>query len=96
MLIELKKLKISNNGYRRKLTLNKIFINPSHVISIVDYHGVTDFLLSEGNNEYDDKNFSLVKVNNVGGIEEVIVLGTSEEVYEMFNSKSKKRKILNG
>ena len=97
MLVELNKLSIVNEGHRRGITVNKIYVNPSHVISIVDYHGANSFLIREGAQELSNQKFSLVKMNNIKGIEEVIVLGRSEEIFEKFKSNKKNKKdILNG
>ena len=95
MLVKLQKLNIVNEGYKRGVSLDKIYINPSHVISGRDYHGASTFLLSEGINNLAGKDFSLVKMNNIKGIEEVIVLGSSKEIYEIFNRSSDKG-LLNG
>jgi hypothetical protein len=96
MLVELSKLNIVNEGYKRGVSLDKIYVNPSHVISIRDYTGANQFLLSEGISKYTDESFSLVKMNNIKGAEEVIVLGTSKEIYEAFNSASGGKGLLNG
>ncbi len=96
MLVELKKLEIINEGHRRGVSINKIYVNPSHVISIRDYSGANSFLLSEGKTSFADKKFSLVKMNNIQGVEEVIVVGTSKEIYESFNLNTQKKDILHG
>jgi hypothetical protein len=96
MLIELKKLNITNEGYHRAASLNKIFVNPAHVISIRDYALAGDFLLQEGITQYSQKLFSLVKMNNIKGVEEVIVLGSSQEIYEAFNPTPTEKNLLNG
>ena len=90
MLIELKKLNIINEGYRRRISLDRIFVNPDHIISIRDYDGAREFLLSEGSTGYADKNFSLVKMNNVNGVEEIIALGSSEDLFCSFGQKKEK------
>ena len=94
MLVQLQKLEILNEGYKREISLKKIFVNSSHVVSIRDYIGAKQFLLSEGNSDYDNSNFSLVKILNGMDVEEVIVLGTSEQIYDHFAPKSGK-KLLN-
>jgi ferritin len=93
MLVELKKLTILNEGYQRKISLNKMYVNSSHVVSITDYNGAKEFLISEGSQNYANRNFSLLKISNHGTLEEVIVLGSSEELFNKFNS-SDKRKLL--
>tara|TARA_B100000989_G_C19416508_1_gene416683 strand:- start:199 stop:483 length:285 start_codon:yes stop_codon:yes gene_type:complete len=94
MLVELKKLNIVNEGYKRNIFLDKIFVNPNHIISIRDYDGAKDFLISE-NNKYADRKFCLVKMNNVSGIEEIIALGSSQELHKSFSVK-KEKTLLNG
>lgn len=97
MLVELKKLNIVNEGYRRQISLDKIFVNSSHVVSIRDYHAASEFLLSEGLDRYSNQKFSLVKISTGSDTEEIIVFGSSADVYESFRKSSKKvKKILNG
>ena len=49
MLVQLKKLNIINEGYNRtSISLDKVYINPSHIISVIDYDGAREFLLREG------------------------------------------------
>ena len=94
MLIEVKKLNIINEGHRRKIFLESIFINPAHVISVRDYSGARDFLISEGSDHMAEKRYSLIKLNNVNGIEEIIALGSSKDLSTSFKTSEGKR-ILN-
>ncbi len=94
MLIEVKKLNIINEGHQRRIFLESIFINPVHIISVRDYSGARDFLISEGSSHMAEKKYSLIKLNNVNGIEEIIALGSSEELSTSFRSNQGKR-ILN-
>jgi hypothetical protein len=94
MLVELKKLKIMNEGYKRSISLAKIYVNLNNVISIVDYSGAHDFLLREGADKYLDRSFSLVKVSEGHTVSEIIALGTAAELHSSFNSS--KKGILNG
>ena len=96
MLIQLKRLNIVNEGYKREISFDKIYVNPAHVISIRDYSGVNQFLLQEGNDHYANENFSLIKMNNIKGIEEVIVLGASQEIFNTFNETKDSKGLLNG
>tara|TARA_B100001094_G_C18184946_1_gene803176 strand:- start:2247 stop:2537 length:291 start_codon:yes stop_codon:yes gene_type:complete len=96
VLVELKKLNITNEGYKRSATLSKIYVNPAHVISIRDYTHASDFLLNEGLTHYSQETFSLVKMNNIKGIEEVIVFGSSEEIFEAFHQPGLGKGLLNG
>ena len=93
MLVEVKKLDIINEGYKRKISVNKVYMNPDHIISIRDYDGVNEFLLSENASTLAKNNFSLIKMNNVNGVEEMIVLGTSEQIQ---SSVTGGKQILNG
>tara|TARA_Y100000114_G_C11723338_1_gene309647 strand:+ start:357 stop:644 length:288 start_codon:yes stop_codon:yes gene_type:complete len=90
MLVEVKKLKIINDGYRRKISIDKMYVNSNHIVSISDYDGVKQFLLSESLGSYEDDNYSLIKMSNASTVEEIIVLGTSEEIFAKFNKSSEK------
>jgi len=94
MLVELKKLKIMNEGYKRNISLDKIYVNSNNVISIVDYFGAHSFLLREGADKYLDRSFSLVKISEGNEVSQIIALGTAEELYSNFNSP--KKGLLNG
>ena len=95
MLIELKKLVIVNEGYKRNISINKMYINSDHIISITDYDGAKQFLLSEGSEHWANENFSLVKVSNLNKSEDIIVLGSSQDIFSKFN-EIKKGILLNG
>ena len=95
MLIEIKTLNIENNGYKRSISLDKMYVNSNSVVSIVDYEGASDFLLREQSKFYGEK-FSLLKVNEGGTINSVIVLGTADQLFSKFNSVSSGKTILNG
>ena len=91
MLIQLKKLEIINEGYgKTSVNLNKVFINPTHIISVTDYDGITEFLLKEGKVDYQDNRYSLLRLSVANRIEEIIVLGDSEEVYSRVQGPSGK------
>lgn len=96
MLIQLQKLNIINEGFgKTNITLNKIYLNPTHIISVVDYNGAQEFLLREGNQEYKGKSFSLLRFATASKVEEMIVLGKSEQIYSKINPAGKKD-LLNG
>ena len=59
VLVELKKLNIINDGYNRKVSLDKMYVNTDHIISITDYVNINGYLLSE---EFSKKSFSLLKI----------------------------------
>ena len=96
MLIQLQRLNIVNEGYKSGVSFDKIYVNPAHVISIRDYTGVNQFLLQEGQHDHASQKYSLIKMNNIKGVEEVIVLGTSQEIFESFSVKEKHKELLNG
>ena len=93
MLVEIKKLDIINEGYKRNISINKVYINPSHIISIRDYDGVNNFLLSESADKLAGNSYCLIKLNNVNGVEELIALGTSEQIQATVSGG---KNILNG
>lgn len=94
MLLEVKKLNITNNGYKREVSLSKVFINMDHIISISD-HNIEQFLINEANGNFSDKSFSLLKISNVNSTEEMIVVGTSEEIFRL-TQPSDQKGILHG
>lgn len=95
MLVELKKLNIINEGYKRVVSLDRIYVNPSHIISVRDYSNANEFLLREGEQVYSDNRFSLLRISTGSTVEDLIVLGTSEEIYRQVR-KTPKKEILNG
>jgi hypothetical protein len=64
-------------------------------MSISDFTGTKELLLNEGSDRFANESFCIVKVSNVFDVEEMIVLGSSEELYSKFNSAPGKM-ILNG
>ena len=64
MLIELRKLNIENTGYKRVITIDKIYVNESHIVSISGYQKIKDFLILEKEISYSETDFSLVKINS--------------------------------
>lgn len=96
MLLKLKKVNIENTGYKRKIRIENVFVNPTHIISVRDYRAINEFLLLEGSEEFSKETFSLVKLNNVTGVEEVIALGSSKKILEKLEDQSKAKGVLNG
>ena len=91
MLIQLKKLEIINEGYgRTSVNLSKVFINPAHIVSVVDYDGIREVVLNEGKVEYENNKYSLLRLTIANKVEEMIVLGTSEEVFSRVQKPSGK------
>jgi translation initiation factor 2B subunit (eIF-2B alpha/beta/delta family) len=97
MLVELKKLNIANDGYARKISIDNIYINSSHIISIKDYEEVRQFLITDGHSDLSKNKFSIIKITNGDNTEEIITLGTSSEVFSLIQDSAKKQKrLLNG
>ena len=94
MLIEIKKLNIANDGYTRKVTIDKMYVNADHIISITDYDAINSFLLSENSQNYKDKQFSLIKVSEGKGVFDIIALGSAKEIYLGLHTAEKR--LLNG
>ena len=95
MLVEVRKLNIVNDGYNRKVSSHKIYINSDNIISISDYDGVKNFLISESAEKYKSQDFSLIRFKHGEKIEDIIVFGTASEVYSSI-SKSPTGGILHG
>ncbi len=93
MLIEIKTLNIQNEGHRRNITLDRVYINSTSVVSITNYEGVNSFLLRE-DSKYSSEKFSLVKINEGGRSREIIALGTAEKLFTQINEKTSGKRIL--
>ena len=93
MLIEIKRLNIQNEGHRRNITLDRIYINSDSVVSIVDYDGANTFLLRE-ESKYCSERFSLVKINEGGRSKEIIAFGSAEKLFAQINEKTSGKRIL--
>ena len=87
MLFPVKRLIIENTGYKREI----IYINSTNVVSIVDYDGVTEFLLRE-NSQLQDKSFSLIKLNNT--MDDVIALGSAQQIFSLLREEKAGRNLL--
>ena len=94
MLIELKRLLIENDGYNRNISLQRIYVNSSSIVSISDYHGASVFLLRE-NSKFAQDSFSLVKVNEGGQTEEIIAYGSAEALYNSIGENNAGKRLLN-
>tara|TARA_R100001510_G_C7617418_1_gene179192 strand:- start:739 stop:1026 length:288 start_codon:yes stop_codon:yes gene_type:complete len=93
MLIELKRLLIENDGYNRNISLQRIYVNSTSIVSISDYHGASVFLLKE-NSKFAQDSFSLVKVNEGGQTEEIIAYGSAESLYTSIGKTSTGKRLL--
>jgi len=94
MLVEIKRLLIENDGYKRNVSLQRMYINTSSVVSISDYYGVKSFLLQEKSSLSDDS-FSLIKINEGGHSQDIIAQGTSEQLFTKLNKNLQGKRILN-
>ena len=90
MLVEIKKLSIQNLGHKRHIQEQKVYINSENVVSVVDYEGVLPFLVSE-NSKYAKNKFSLIKISTGSSVEEIIAIGTSEQVFAVLQGTSRKQ-----
>lgn len=93
MLRKILRLNIANDGFKRQISLENIYINLDNIVSISDYSGIKNFLESE-NSELRGCNFSLIKYTSGTTVEDLIVKGKASEIMEDFSSKQKE--LLNG
>ena len=71
--------------------LNKVFVNPNHIVTITDSPEY-NLMLVEGkiNLSFSDGvTFSKVKMNPVTGYDEFIVIGTPSSIMEKMNRNTK-------
>ena len=94
MLIKIKKLVIENQGYRRDIFLKNLYVNANNIISISDYDGLDSFLITEKSN-FSGSSFSLVKVDHGSESEDIIALGTAEELFRTLEADPGKG-LING
>ena len=94
MLLKVKQLIVENAGWKRNITSKDIYINSNNIVSVSDYVGATDFLLSEGS-EFSNSPFSLIKFGHGTKIEEVIAFGPAESFYSMIRGETTGRRLLN-
>ena len=94
MLLKVRQLVVENLGYKRSITHKNIYIKIDNIVSISDYNGAEDFLLSEGS-EYSSDKFSLIKVNEGQQVEYVIAFGDAEEIYSEIRGDLSGKRILN-
>ena len=94
MLVEIKRLFIENDGYNRNVSLQRMYVNSSSIVSISDYHGAANFLLRE-NSRLASESFSLIKINEGGRTEEIIAFGSAEALYTAMGAGSTRKRLLN-
>lgn len=96
LLVEINKLNILNDGYQRKIFFDKIYLNPSHIISISAHSKIKDFLLNESpDSSYAKSEYSLLKVSSGASVEEIIARGTPEFIFSLMREKKQGKVILN-
>ena len=96
MFLQLKKVNIISEGHRRSsVSFEKVYVNPSHIISVRDYEGIKQFLLNEGITNLEGSKYSLLRIVAAHSTEEMIVLGDSEEIYARLQ-KTTGKDLLNG
>ncbi len=79
MLLEITKLSIKNEGFKRNISLEKIYINTNNIISVSDYSGARSFLESEGS-RLSGESFSLLRISSGPHCEDIIVKGTADSI----------------
>lgn len=91
MLVKLTKVDMVNN----EPTINRVFLNPQHVISIIEdnlkYHELKEGLIRAGVHE--QLSVSEVKVYNGSNVETMLIMGSPRSIKEKLSSK---KQILRG
>ena len=93
MLVKIKKLLIENDGYRRNVSLQDIYVNSGNIISISDYHGAENFLLRE-NSKLSKESFSLIRLEEGNKTQDIIAFGSAEQIYSSLG-KNNGKQVLN-
>ena len=94
MLVQIKRLLIENDGYKRNVTLQRMYVNSSSIVSISDYDGASNFLLRE-NSRFAKEKFSLIKINEGGRIDEVIAFGSADQIFTSIGSNQSGKRLIN-
>jgi hypothetical protein len=94
MLVEIKTLRVENEGYKRNISLGRVYVNSNNIISITDYAGATSFLIKEQSGLSEEK-FSLIKLSEGSNVQELIAFGSAEQIFSTINGNSDGKKILN-
>jgi len=94
MLVEIKKLLIENEGYKRNIRLERMYVNSNSIVSISDYDGAEKFLLRE-NSKLSKESFSLIKLNEGGKTQEIIAYGSADQLYSAIGNFQTGKRILN-
>ena len=90
MLVELLKVEVINATEPHKsVKIDRIMINPAHVISIIEdnlqYHQLKESLMEAG--VHKDLSISEVTVSNGSQVQKMSVLGTPRSIRERLNGK---------
>ena len=93
MLVEIKRLLIENDGYKRNVSLQRMYVNPANIISILDYHGAESFLLRE-NSRLSKESFSIIKLNEGSQTEEIIAFGSADQLYNSMTKTQAGKRLL--
>ena len=93
MLVEIKRLLVENDGYKRNVSLQKMYVNATSIVSISDYHGAQNFLLRE-NSKFSNERFSLIKLEEGNKTQDIIAFGSAEQIYSALKSGTG-RQLLN-
>ena len=94
MLVEIKRLLIENEGYKRNISLKRMYVNSSNIISISDYNGAENFLLRE-NSRLAKEEFSLIKINEGDRTEDIIAFGSADQIYATIGNNTTGKRLLN-
>tara|TARA_A200000159_G_scaffold67039_1_gene62040 strand:- start:2045 stop:2332 length:288 start_codon:yes stop_codon:yes gene_type:complete len=94
MLVEIKRLLIENSGHKRNISLQKMYVNSSSIVSISDYHGAKNFLLQE-KSSFSNDNFSLIKINEGGKSQDIIAFGSADQIYRNIGTNPGEKRLLN-
>jgi hypothetical protein len=91
MLVKLTKVDMVNN----EPTINRVFLNPQHVISIIEdnlkYHELKEGLILAG--VHNQLSISEVKVYNGSNVETMLIMGSPSTIREKLLNK---RQVLRG
>lgn len=91
MLVQIRKLNIINEGYSRKISLETIYVNTDSIISISDYAGANEFLLTEGGSEeFTANKYSIVKLKTGNSSMDIIAEGSASAIYGSISSSGKR------
>ena len=94
MLIEIKKLLVETDGYKRNVSLQKMYVNTTNIVSISDYHGAQSFLIRENSN-FAKEQFSIIKINEGGSVEDIIAFGSAQQIFAAIDNNHSGKRLLN-